>query len=739
MKKSRVIIVLLLVISLITVVLYQTLATDITMNKTNVAGVDLSYTFDITDTTGRVVNVNAGATKILDLFLTNNNNGTISYGIAYTPSSVKTDDITIAELSGSRDSVSGTINKNEKKQITIVIVNNGTSDISLTLVPIAGYEHGGDLIVPSNHTLISGSYEIFEPVNASEYITSLVSSNPDTMNNDDPDGNVRYMGANPNNYVLFNNELWRIIGVFDVASTYGGPTEKRLKIIRDESIGTYSWDNKPSGTGSSTFSYGSNDWTDSALMEVLNNGAYWNRTSGTCPSGSNGATTSCDFSSIGLTEEAKALIGDAYWHLGGTASFTSASNGLASHFYGYERGTTVYSNRPTYWVGKIGLMYPSDYGYATSGGTTTNRESCLAKEMISWNSYSDCKNNDYLYNSSSYQWTLTPNSRYSYGVFYVNSTGYLNIYDNVSNSYGSRPVLYLKSTVEITGGEGSQSKPYTLDVPSVPATETISNIYTNAEKTTVANNSIEYQYATSVGMMEDVGGNIRYYGANPNNYVSFNNELWRIIGVFNDIDDGTGKTETRLKIARNESIGSYAWDSNKVNEWPTATLQTYLNGDYLNGLTSEAQGMVGNAKWNLGGSSTHQGLYANDYYTFERGTTVYSGRSTEWTGKIALMYPSDYMYAGDLSKCSKDGYNWRNDQTNCRDTSWLRNTSTAQWTLTPPSSNFFDVFRVGTSGYLSYNGYNTQFFYGSRPVLYLASTVEITGGDGTSKNPFTLS
>ncbi len=146
-------------------------------------------------------------------------------------------------------------------------------------------------------------------------------------------------------------------------------------------------------------------------------------------------------------------------------------------------------------------------------------------------------------------------------------------------------------------------------------------------------------------MMEDVEGNISYYGADPNNYVSFNNELWRIIGVFKDIDDGTGKKETRLKIARSESIGNYAWDSNNVNEWSTATLQTYLNGDYLNSLSAEAQGMIGNAKWNLGGSSTYQGLYANDYYTFKRGTTVYSGRSTEWIGKIALMYPSDYMYA----------------------------------------------------------------------------------------------
>ena len=293
--------------------------------------------------------------------------------------------------------------------------------------------------------------EYVEPSTGADYIESLLSSNPETMNNDDPDGNVRYMGANPNNYVSFNNELWRIIGVFDVASTYGGPTEKRLKIIRDESIGTMSWDNKSSGTGSSTSSSGSNDWTDSALMEVLNNGAYWNRTSGTCPNGQNGATKSCDFSTTGLTEEAKTLIGDAVWNLGGTASYTSTSNGLASHFYGYERGTTVYSGRPTYWIGKIGLMYPSDYGYATSGGTTTNRASCLAKEMYNWDSssYSDCKNNDYLFDSSIYQWTIAPHSGLSYRVFLVGHSGCVNSNSAGNSFYSAAPVLYLKSTVEI--------------------------------------------------------------------------------------------------------------------------------------------------------------------------------------------------------------------------------------------------------------------------------------------------
>ena len=312
----------------------------------------------------------------------------------------------------------------------------------------------------------------------------------------------------------------------------------------------------------------------------------------------------------------------------------------------------------------------------------------------------------------------------------------------------------------------------TDEVPSQGeiATEAISNIYTEASKSQVSNNSIEYNYATEVSMMEDVGGNIRYYGADPNNYVSFNDELWRIIGVFKDIDDGTGTKETRIKIARSESIGNYLWDNKPSgtgssasqygsNEWSDSALMNVLNnGAYYNrttgtcpsgqngattscdfsttGLTDEAKNMIGDALWNLGGSSTYQGLYANDYYTFERGTTVYSGRSTTWIGKIALMYPSDYMYAGDLSRCSSDGYNWDSDKTNCRDTSWLRNTSTTQWTITPYASNSYNVFNVFNTGYVF--GNNGNLTSASRPVLFLKSNVQITGGDGSQNNPFTL-
>ena len=279
------------------------------------------------------------------------------------------------------------------------------------------------------------------------------------------DNNLRYIGSNPNNYVSFNNELWRIIGVFNNIDDGTGKKETRLKIIRDEPIGEYSWDNKASGTGSSTSEYGSNDWSDSTLQIVLNEGAYWNRTSGSCPSGQNGATTSCDFSSTGLTAEAKSMIGNTKWNLGGTASYTSSSNGLASHWYTYERGTEVYSGRPTEWIGKVGLMYPSDYGYATSGGSTTNRETCLNTELYNWNgsSVSDCKNNDWLYDSSNYQWTITPSSSYSTYVFFLNSYGDVIGY-NADTRRAVSPALYLSSNVKISGGDGSEGNPYTLSL-----------------------------------------------------------------------------------------------------------------------------------------------------------------------------------------------------------------------------------------------------------------------------------
>ena len=323
---------------------------------------------------------------------------------------------------------------------------------------------------------------------------------------DDPDNNIRYIGANPNNYVYFNCsdynnqsdstcEKWRIIGVFKNMTKSDGTKEDLVKIVKDDILGSISWDYKKNGIGTSTSNYGSNDWTDSQLMMMLNPtdylksgytidnnivkdsngqaiyqnmGSYYNGTSGCKPaaiaSGAEFTCTSIDFTSTGLKNDStRNAIESVVWNLGGTASYTSSSNGLASHWYGYERGTKVYSGHATAWTGKIGLMYPSDYGYATSGGSTTDRAACLAKEMYHWDGsdVSDCKNNDYLLKRY-LQWTLAPYSSYSSAAFNVDPEGDVNNYYAYFTYYTVRPAAFLKSNITISSGDGSSTTPYNL-------------------------------------------------------------------------------------------------------------------------------------------------------------------------------------------------------------------------------------------------------------------------------------
>ena len=264
----------------------------------------------------------------------------------------------------------------------------------------------------------------------------------------------RYIGANPNNYVKFNDELWRIIGVFDVDDGTG-KIGKRMKIIRNESIGGYSWDYTSSG------SY-TNEWSTSTLKTLLNSGAYYNRTTGSYYNGGPNAS-SVDFTSTGLTDGTKAMIGDAKWYLGGSSTYNDVT---PSMFYIRERGTDVYnSSRSTNWAGKVGLMYPSDYGYATSGGSSKNRASCLAEKLYNWtdNDYSDCKNNDWLLDTENYyQWTMSPRTAFSDHVFFVYRSG--SVIDNFDAmcTFESRPVVHLKSTIKITGGTGSFTDPFII-------------------------------------------------------------------------------------------------------------------------------------------------------------------------------------------------------------------------------------------------------------------------------------
>ena len=319
----------------------------------------------------------------------------------------------------------------------------------------------------------------------------------------------------------------------------------------------------------------------------------------------------------------------------------------------------------------------------------------------------------------------------------------------------------------------------------------LGNLY--SPNTTVTNNSITYNYDNINNLMEDTQGNIRYYGASPNNYIYFNCdaypetncELWRIIGVV----DG------KLKLIRNESIGDYSWDTSAstvneglgINEWSQADLMKLLNPGYesntdLNnsgtsitvnnslyynsgsgtcysnnsnstkscnftstGLKNDTtRSMISDSTWYLGGGSSSD-IYSNASLTMERGTKVYSGssdgitRTTSWTGKIGLMYPSDYGYATDFTKCSQNLYYYDSstDSYACRTNDWLYN-GAYQWLLTPSSSNAYHTWYVGTSG-LVFNELIVSYAYGVQPVLNLDSVLVIESGSGTESDPYRIS
>ena len=311
-------------------------------------------------------------------------------------------------------------------------------------------------------------------------------SNTDSINLATDDyGNIRYIGVDPDNYVSIDGELWRIIGTMNSVDDGTGNKEDRVKIIRASSIGSYSWDTSAINVNSGN---GINEWSQSKLMKLLNPGyesvkiggsLYWNNKSGKCYTGQKNETSSCDFTSTGMNDKLKSLIGDAVWNTGsqGTNDFTSASGGLSKHFYTYERSDNTgkicssgnYCNdtikRTTTWTGKVGLMYPSDYGYATSGGSTTDRTTCLNTYLESWYypSVSDCKNNDWLYYNGNWDWTLSPFAYSSDAcrAFVVGSSGEISDY-SIYYWAGVWPVVYLLSSVSVQGGDGSSSNPYIL-------------------------------------------------------------------------------------------------------------------------------------------------------------------------------------------------------------------------------------------------------------------------------------
>ena len=274
----------------------------------------------------------------------------------------------------------------------------------------------------------------------------------------------RYIGAEVNNYVKFNNDLYRIIGVFD--SNSHGKSGEMVKLIRSRPLGGYSWGVYNSSNTSGTYSNYKNDWTGTttgvkANLNILLNEYFYNKTDtsstyGPCTnwtyynSSANNRTDSCSqIVGYGIDESLRGYIETATWYLYGSGTSQSKQN-----WYLCERGgnSCTGANSGAYSTttdAKIGLMYLSDYLYAssyyTNSDTTTQSTNYFG-------------NKNWLYKG--YDWTLTPYASLANDVWYVGA-GSANT-NSTNSPYSARPTFYLKSSVYVTGGDGSFDNPFTL-------------------------------------------------------------------------------------------------------------------------------------------------------------------------------------------------------------------------------------------------------------------------------------
>lgn len=373
---------------------------------------------------------------------------------------------------------------------------------------------------------------------------------------------------------------------------------------------------------------------------------------------------------------------------------------------------------------------------------------------------------------------LKDNTIVKEGNFSTMVVGANTIYSNSISSSGTTNFifyLYIDGNSENNLNMMNKSLVGTIAVEATDKesfTTYITNLYESATKTTVTNNSITYQYDTTNSLMKDIGNNIRYYGASPNNYIYFNCsdysnqssstcETWRIIGVFND----------NVKIIRNESIGAYSWDNKQTNyTWENASLMKLLNPGY------ESETVGGSLYYNSGNGTCYSGLnYATTTCNFTSsglkdnftknviaehdwniGPTNQMYVNAEYENEVknkfkayvGLPNVSDYGYATNLKLCTSKVLSYSNSE--CKDNNWMFymatgskkmayfinyavNSALNNWAINAlTEGGNVDIFDNDINDILPTT--SSDIF----PTLYFSNLVSIAGGTGTSSNPYQL-
>ena len=266
-----------------------------------------------------------------------------------------------------------------------------------------------------------------------------------------------------------------------------------------------------------------------------------------------------------------------------------------------------------------------------------------------------------------------------------------------------------------------------------PIVTTLASYITNLYTGTQGENGIYYHDASLTNGAGD--NSYRYAGANPNNYVCFGStttpcpadNLYRIIGVFGD----------KVKLIKSTFVGNKKWDSNNKNTWSTSSLNTYLNGDFINTFDETTKGNIADTTWKVGGNTWSnigeqlaKTAYQNEVVQPQPGT--YSSE-TEDNKKIGLMYASDYGFAAAPSAWTTQ-LSFYNDAA-IRSANWMY-LGSYEWTISRRADYAYLVFIVDNTGDLVDNRAGDA--YGVRPVFYLSSSVNYASGSGSATDPISI-
>ena len=351
---------------------------------------------------------------------------------------------------------------------TIIINSDGETNVTMQNSNYCATKtFGGKLSV---HSISNGTCEGY--ADAVEYLTQKYNNGTNSEGLIQTNGTeLRYQGADPNNYVYFNCtdnlnptsstcEVWRIVGVFD----------GRVKLVRKDRIGIFSLDTSESTINSG---YGINQWGVSGtyegadLMRELNstgefaNTGYLSTSLSANANWYNGSDNSLGDGNFNkdyvLKASTQELIGEAIWYMGGIKGPRRA----LADAYAAERGEQVKIctsetsgcndnvERIYTWIGKVGLIYPSDFGYASGNSNCATNITFTTHYCVdNW--------------MKDYGWTFTPDPAglNGYAVWYVRTTSDVN-YGPASARNHVRPSIYLIPGIQIKGS-GTTSDPYSF-------------------------------------------------------------------------------------------------------------------------------------------------------------------------------------------------------------------------------------------------------------------------------------